>query len=48
MNVQLQKAENPEDLMMGSAEIIFFENVLRKLGECAQHLIEGENRRCWV
>lgn len=48
LNVELQEVENPEKSMMGSAEIIFFENGVRKLGECAQHLVKGENMRCWV
>lgn len=39
------EADNPEDLM-GSAEITVLENVIRKLGKCAQYLIKGQNRRC--
>lgn len=47
MTLRLQKADNPEGLRMGSAEIIFSEHV-RKLGKYAQYLIKGKNRKCCV
>ena len=44
----LQKADNPADLMMESAENIFFDNAKRELGECAPYLIRAKTRRCCV
>lgn len=41
----LQKADDGEAIMTEFAEITFFENVTRELGECAQYLIKSKTRR---
>lgn len=44
LSLRLQKADNLEGLMMGSAEIIFSE-LVRKLGKNAQYLIKEKNKK---
>lgn len=43
-----QKADNPSDLMMESAENTSFDSVIKELGEYPQHLIKRKILRFYV